>query len=336
MSGSGDSPAQPFARSAVPCMESVITSHFEMFFRYVPDKQENKVHYRNRFFDAGAVFVLIVVEGHIFAIIGISTGGGNNRAAKITADVSYNSASVTGIWFCIDIETIFIFFVNGSLCFFERRTDTVFRFIQKGSLESFAKTGVIKVLDSSPEAVTGGSAFGKKTMDMGIPFRRPAKGMQDTDGTGDKVSASVQFMGHSENNAAYSPKKAVRQGALIQKERAQIINGKNEVSAGTANEFKGHFSRAASAVLVAAGRARFGMAAERNEFQFAAVRATVHGTAIRRLTTINHLLNVFHNNGTGMKNIFNFFVMFFKNLLKDVHKTIMKELRVENNPAPQD
>lgn len=31
-----------------------------------------------------------------------------------------------------------------------------------------------------------------------------------------------------------------------------------------------------------------------------------------------------------------FFIVFSKNLLKDVHKSIMKELWTENNPTPQD
>ncbi len=62
--------------------------------------------------------------------------------------------------------------------------------------------------------------------------------------------------------------------------------------------------------------------------------AAIHGTAIRRVTAVDHLLNIFHNNGTGMKNIFDFFVMIFKYLLKDVHETIMKEFRAENNPNP--
>ncbi len=35
-----------------------------------------------------------------------------------------------------------------------------------------------------------------------------------------------------------------------------------------------------------------------------------------------------------MEDIFNFFVVFYKNLLKDVHKSIMREFGVENNPNP--
>lgn len=55
---------------------------------------------------------------------------------------------------------------------------------------------------------------------MRIPFERSAEGVQDADETGDKVSAFVQFMKHSENDIANSLKKAVKQGAVTPKERA--------------------------------------------------------------------------------------------------------------------
>ena len=105
---------------------------------------------------------------------------------------------------------------------------------------------------------------------------------------------------------------------------------------GTINKFKRHLCGTVNAVFVTAGRAKFRMATERNEFEFTAVGTAIHGTTVRRIPTVNHLLNVFHNNWAVMKSIFNFFVVFFKNLLKDVHKSIMKELRKENNPTPQD
>lgn len=120
--------------------------------------------------------------------------------------------------------------------------------------------------------------------------------------------------------------KAVQKGAVIQKERAQgFINGKNEVPMGTVNEFKRHFSRAVNAVFIAAGGAKFGVAAERDKFKFAAAFTAVHGTAVGGIPTVDHFFNVFHDNGSWMKDVFNFFVVFFKNLLKDVHKTIMRE-----------
>ena len=76
-----------------------------------------------------------------------------------------------------------------------------------------------------------------------------------------------------------------------------------------------HFCRAVNAVFIAAGGAELGMAAERDRFKFAAVGTAAHGAAIRRVSAIDHLLNVFHDNGTWMKDIFYFFIVFFKNLL---------------------
>ena len=57
------------------------------------------------------------------------------------------------------------------------------------------------------------------------------------------------------------------------------------------------------------------MAAERNEFEVPAVRTTVHGTAKRRITAVDHLINIFHLSFSGMKSIFNFFIMVCKDSL---------------------
>ena len=133
-------------------------------------------------------------------------------------------------------------------------------------------------------------------------------------------------MEEPENDTADSLKKGVKERAVIQKERAQVfINGKNEVPVCTVNELKGHFSRAINAVFTATGGTKLGMAAERDKFKFPTVGTAIHRATIRRITAVDHFFNVFHDDGTGMKRIFNFFIVFFKNFLEDVHKTIMKE-----------
>ncbi len=43
------------------------------------------------------------------------------------------------------------------------------------------------------------------------------------------------------------------------------------------------------------------------------------------IATVNHLIDIFHLRISGMKSIFNFFIIVGKNLLKYIHKTIMKE-----------
>ena len=150
--------------------------------------------------------------------------------------------------------------------------------------------------------------------------------MKDADKAGNKISAFVQLVEKGEDDAADCLEKAVKEGAVVQEERAEVfINGKNKVPVRAVNEYGGHFSRTVNAVFITAGGAKPGMAAERDKLKFTAVGASIHGTAIRRVPAVNHFINVFHNNRTGMKDIFNFFIMIFKNLLQDIHKTIMKE-----------
>ena len=98
------------------------------------------------------------------------------------------------------------------------------------------------------------------------------------------------------------------------------------------NEFERHFSGAVNAVFIATGGTKLGMAAERDKFKFTAVGTAIHGAAVGGVATVNHLINIFQNNGTWMKGVFNFFVVIFKNFLEDVHKIIMKEWKAESNP----
>ena len=101
---------------------------------------------------------------------------------------------------------------------------------------------------------------------------------------------------------------------------------------GDIDELKGHGGSAFHGILVATGGAEAAVTAERDEFQFSAVRAAVHGTAERRIATVNHLIDIFHFRIPGVEGIYNFFVMVSKNFLKDIHKTIMQEKVRKRNP----
>lgn len=125
----GDCPAEFLIGFPMPCIEPIITGHLEMLFRDMLDDEGNKVHTRESFFHIGIILVFIVVKSHMIAIVRINARGGNNRSSKITTDVFYDSVRVAEIWFGIDIETVFIFFVNGCFGLFKRRTDMRFQFI---------------------------------------------------------------------------------------------------------------------------------------------------------------------------------------------------------------
>ena len=79
---------------------------------------------------------------------------------------------------------------------------------------------------------------------------------------------------------------AVEQGAVIQKEIAKnFINSKDAMTMMDINQFKGHTGSAFHGIFVTTRRAKTAVAAKRNEFEFSAMSAGVHGTAKRRITT---------------------------------------------------
>lgn len=49
--------------------------------------------------------------------------------------------------------------------------------IKQGSTESVAQTGIVKEMDVASETVIAVAAFRNETVDMGIPFEIPAKGV---------------------------------------------------------------------------------------------------------------------------------------------------------------
>lgn len=90
----------------MPCIESIIANHREMFFRDMLDEEGNEIQYRN-----------------CFSHVGINAGSGNYRSSKEVADVFYDNIRVAEIEFLIDTETVLIFWVNVRLSLFERRTN---------------------------------------------------------------------------------------------------------------------------------------------------------------------------------------------------------------------
>lgn len=129
---------------------------------------------------------------------------------------------------------------------------------------------------------------------MWVPFQIPAKGMEDHDKTGSEVHGFILFKKHTGNNAVYGMKKAVEEGAVIEEKAPELgINGKNTMPVGNTDQFKGHRDSALHGIKVAAGRTEAAVAAERNEFQFAAVGTAIHCTTKGRIAAVDHLINIF-------------------------------------------
>ena len=68
-------------------------------------------------------------------------------------------------------------------------------------------------------------------------------------------------------------------------------------------------------IFVAIGRTKATMATEGNKFKLSTMCADVHGTTEGRVTTVDHFINIFHLSVSGMKSIFNFFIIGGKDFL---------------------
>lgn len=144
-------------------------------------------------------------------------------------------------------------------------------------------------------------------------------------------------MEHAEDDAFCGSKKTVKEGTVSKKEGAQFLsNGEDAVAVCNIQKFKGHGSGTVNGVFCTAGGTETAVAAERNKFEFAAFVTTIHGTAERRVTAVEHPVNIPDDGLPGMEKIKHFFIMVFKDVLENIHKSIMNDLATENNPTPQD
>ena len=83
----------------------------------------------------------------------------------------------------------------------------------------------------------------------------------------------------------------------------------------TRNKLTGHMKRTKLVVFVSAGRAKTTFTAKGNKFKISTVRTAIHGTTVRRITTMNHLVDIFDNRRTRMKFVNDRFIIISKDRL---------------------
>ena len=109
---------------------------------------------------------------------------------------------------------------------------------------------------------------------------------------------------------------AVKKRAVFKKKTTQIfIDSEDAMSVWNIDKFEGHTGSAFHGIFISTSRTETAVAAERNKFKFATMRAGKHGTAKRRIAAVDHLIDIFHFRISGMKSIFNFFIMVRKDFL---------------------
>ena len=83
----------------------------------------------------------------------------------------------------------------------------------------------------------------------------------------------------------------------------------------TRNKLIGHMKRTKLVVFVSAGRAKTAFTAKGNKFKISTVRTAIHGTTVRRITTMNLLVDIFDNRRTRMKFVNDRFIIISKDRL---------------------
>ena len=92
------------------------------------------------------------------------------------------------------------------------------------------------MFNNPPETVIREAAFCNEAVDMRVPFQRSPKCEKDTDEASNKVFRFIEVMEHTQDNAAYSLKKADKERAVFQKKVSQFfINGKDTMPVRAAN-----------------------------------------------------------------------------------------------------
>ena len=159
-----------FVDLPVPGINTAVADHFIMLFRYMADQTLDKFHHRNGFFHIFVILMTVVMEFDKIAVIAVNAGSGDDGATKIAADVFQDGGGITFIWFCIDIEAVFVFFVTVRLLLFKGWPDPVFQFVEQSGTEGITEEGVVKMMDIAPETVIAVSALRNKAMDVRVPF----------------------------------------------------------------------------------------------------------------------------------------------------------------------
>ena len=97
---------------------------------------------------------------------------------------------------------------------------------------------------------------------------------------------------------------AVEEGTVFEKERPEIlIDSEDTMPVGDIDKLKGHRGSAFHGILVTAGGTEAAVAAKGNKLELSAFGTAVHSTTVGRIATVDHLIHVFNDRITWMKDI---------------------------------
>lgn len=138
--------------------------------------------------------------------------------------------------------------------------------------------------------------------------------MKNADKTGSKVFRLIHFGKHAKDYIPDRGKQKTEPCTVLKEVDTEFFrDGKDTMSVYAGNELAGHMKRTELIVFVTTGRTEAAFTAEGNKLEITTVGAAIHGTTMRRVAAMNHLVNIFDDGRTGVQFINDMFVIVGKN-----------------------
>ncbi len=152
-------PVKRFILFPMPCIDAIVTDHFEVLFGNVPDEPLNEFKGGDLFYHKFVVFMPVIMESDGVPIIVINAGSGDHRTSEVAPNILSDNLRMREIGFCVNIKAFGAVLVDVRFHLFKRRTETLLECIEQSSAESITEERVIKMSYFTPETVIADPAF---------------------------------------------------------------------------------------------------------------------------------------------------------------------------------
>ena len=110
------------------CINTIVTNYFEVPVRDMNNQAFYKVNDGDAFCNRLVILMPGVMKRHGVTIVRINSGGSNNRASEISADILNGDIWRAKIGFSTDIKPLRVILINLVFKFKERRTEFMCKF----------------------------------------------------------------------------------------------------------------------------------------------------------------------------------------------------------------
>jgi len=123
---------------------------------------------------------------------------------------------------------------------------------------------------------------------------------------------------------------------IVEKEDTEFFGErKDTMPVNTGNQLAGHTKSPFLIIQVATGRTETAFTGKGDKFKVATMRTAIEGTAVRRVMTMDHPVDVIHNIFVRADDVLDVLKVVGKNSLEDIfimHKNILQQKVTKRNP----